>query len=227
MEYKRDSYGKFGKWHREEALENISALAKKMVDFYKREYKGLNKEKKRIFDVWVLKDRKILDYGYKAEEVKENQFDSEKKVRKQTRKLWIKIYPELLSKEYFKLSVSNFYSELRDVLEKEKKRVTEFHWHFMFWLLKQNKQKTEINIDKLVKILKLSSESKHLCCSRKIVRELYSVFKKINYLLNYEIDASAKNGGTKDILVINPEKFLSLKKRLEKQKEKSLGYSRN
>ena len=66
MEYKRDSYGKFGKWHREEALENISALAKKTVDFYKREYKGLNKEKKRIFDIWVLKDRKILDYGYKA-----------------------------------------------------------------------------------------------------------------------------------------------------------------
>jgi len=222
MEYKKDKNGKFGKWEKDDALKNLSSLAKKLIDIYKKEFIGLNKEKKKMFDIWVLQDEKILQFAYKSERVKEG----EEPIKK-TKQLWIKLLPVLFNKEYFKLAVSNFYSEMRSILEEKGKRVTDYHWDFMFWLLKQNNQKLEINIDKLVKLLKVPNENKHLSRARKIVRELYPVFKKIGYLLDYEVDVETKSGGKKEVLLINPDKFLSLKKRLEKQKEKSIGYSSN
>jgi len=227
MEYKRNKNGDFNGADQKEVLKNVRALAYKLVDIYTRRFEGLNKNKKRVFEVSVTVGEKIIQYKYQAKGVTEDDQEKESKVRQKTKKLWIKLNESLFSPNYFKLAVSNFYSEMSEVISKKNKRMTEYHWTFMLWLLKQSKQEIGINIDKLVKILKVHTGPRNLSRARKYVRELYSEFKEINYLLDYKVDVKTKNGGKKDVLVVSPEKFISLKKRLEKSKEKAIGYSKN
>lgn len=227
MEYKRNKNGGFNGADQKEALKNLRDLAYMSVDIYQRKFEGLNKDKKRVFEVSVTVGEKILQYKYQAKGVTEEDQKSESKVRLKAKKLWLKLNETFFSPNYFKLAVSNFYSEMAEVLNSKKKRITEYHWTFMLWLLKQNKQEIGINIDKLVKVIKVHVGPRCLSRARKYVRELYSEFKEIDYLLDYQMDVKTKNGGKKDVLVVNPEKFVSLKKRLEKSKEKSIGYSKN
>ncbi len=228
MEYKRNKLGKFHIADQKEAIENVMSIGRKMMDIYKKEFQEVNKKNdKKVYKVCVHKDVKLLDCVYQAFVEDEEDTEEEEKVRKHVRKLWVKLHESLFNEHYFKLSLSNFYSEISQVLRKNNRRITEYHWTFMLWLLKQNKQTTEINVDKLVKILKIYTDNKNLSRARKYVRDLYVEFKEINYLIDYEFDVQAKSGGKKDVLVINPETFESLKKNLQRSKEKGHGYSRN
>jgi len=227
MEYRRNKDGKFHIADQKEAIGNVISVGKTLVDIYHRRFIEVNKNKKRLFEVTVYKDVKMLECEYRAIVSEEEKMLLDPELRGKARLLKVKLHESLFNPQYFKLSVTSFYSELREVLNKDNKRMSEYHWIFMLWLLKQNKQKMEINIDKLVKIFNIPTDNKHLPRARKKVRELYSIFKDIEYLLDYEIDVKAKNGNTKDILTINPEKFRSLQKRLKKVSEKALGFSKN
>ena len=60
----------------------------------------------------------------------------------------------------------------------------------------------EINIDKLIEILKLPNDPAHKWRARARARELYEDFKRLGDIADYKIDVPTQNGSTKDVIYL-------------------------
>ena len=64
------------------------------------------------------------------------------------------------------------------------------------------KKPLEINVDKLIEILKLPNDSAHRWRARAKVRELYEDFRRLGDIGEYKINVHAQNGNTKDVIYL-------------------------
>lgn len=202
MGYPADNMGRFGGKVRKAALNALLGLSKKTFTIYftkfKRKEKGGN-----VYDAIILPNCTLLDIEYEASDVTEDELargDVEEKVSR----IHLRIKPIFYSNNYYKLFRMNFYSRLKEVLLKEHRRVTRYHWIFAFWRLKQmnTRKPLEINIDKLIEMLKLPSDPAHKWRARVKARELYEDFKKLGDITDYKIDVPTQNGSTKDVIYL-------------------------
>lgn len=145
------------------------------------------------------------------EKIKENKF---------LRLVHFKLNPILIEDPtFFRMYDANIYEELKEVKEKENKRVSKYDFNFFFWMLRQTQTKVEINMLKLAKIIKLpeSAIKKKVGYVREFLKEIYETFKTLGYITQYELDVPAVNGGYKDIIYLNPEKLTHLKTAIVKK----------
>ncbi len=201
MGYSKDKKGRFGGKARRSALNALINLSRKSFDIYVTKYTG-RENGKNIFDVVVLPNKSLIDIQYAASNVTEEELMNGG-IKGKVAKIHIQIKPLFYKEGYYMLFEENFYSILKEIVKKENRRVTKYHWNFAFWLIKQeaNKKTVEINIDKLTTALKIPDSVGHKARSRGIVRGLYRDFKAAGYIEEYKTDIAAQNG-TKDILTI-------------------------
>jgi len=210
MGYQKDKKGRFGGKARRSALDALLSLSRRSFDIYLRRW--TRKERgKNIFDVVVLPNKSLIDIQYSASNVTEEDLENGG-IKGKVVKINIQIKPFFYKEGYYLLFEKNFYLRLKEILEKENRRVSKYHWNLALWLLKQKKHKktAEINIDKLTVMLKIPDGAGHKTRARNIVRAIYMDFKTAGYIEEYKTDIPARNGKTKDILIIgtSPEKEL-------------------
>jgi len=202
MGYPADDMGRFGGKVRKAALEALLSLSKKTFTIYFTKFKRIEKGE-NVYDAIIMPNCTLLDIKYEASDVTEDEL-VKGEVEEKVSKIHLRIKPIFYSDNYYKLFKTNFYSRLKAVLSKDGRRVTRYHWIFAFWRLKQMnfKKPIEINIDKLVDVLKLPNDSAHKWRARAKVRELYEDFKRLGDISDYKIDVPAQNGSTKDIIYL-------------------------
>ena len=203
MGYSKDKKGRFGGKARRSALNALINLSRKSFDIYVTKYTGRENGKK-IFDVVVLPNKSLIDIQYAASNVTEEDLINGA-VKGKVAKIHIQIKPLFYKEGYYLLFEKNFYTRLKEILKKENRRVTKYHWNFAFWLLKQkaNKKSVEINIDKLTVALKIPQGARHKARARGIVRGLYKDFKMAGHIEEFKVDIAAQNGNTKDVLIVD------------------------
>jgi hypothetical protein len=202
MGYPADNMGRFGGKARKAALTALLNLSKKTFTIYFTKFKRVEKGE-NVYDAIVMPNCTLLDIEYEASDITEDELvrgDVEEKVSR----IHMRIKPVFYSDNYYKLFRSNFYSRLKEVLSKEGRRVTRYHWIFAFWRLKQlnTRKPLEINIDKLIEILKLPNDPAHKWRARARARELYEDFKRLGDIADYKIDVPTQNGSTKDVIYL-------------------------
>ena len=200
MDYPSDNLGRFGGKVRKSALHALISLSKKAFTIYFTKFKRIEKGE-NVYDAIVMPNCTLLDIEYKASDVTEEEL-MKGNLEEKVSRIHLRIKPIFFSNNYYRLFRANFYSRLKAVLSKSNRRVTKYHWNFAFWRLKQmnSKKPIEINVDKLVEILKLPNDSAHRSRARTKARELYEDFKKLGDISDYKIDVPAQNGNTKDVI---------------------------
>lgn len=197
MWFKQDKLGRFGSKAIKEALNAILNLSKKTFTIYFLKYKGIDKGK-RIYDALIIPNCPLLNVEYEASDVTEEDLKTGKVDGKVT-KIHLKINPVFWKEGYYKLCDRNFYKNMKVVLG-PKRRVSKYHWNFMLWINKQARNVVEINADKLIKLLKMPTDSAHATRERRKLRQMYEDFKMVGYIEEYQIDVIAQNGKTKDVI---------------------------
>ena len=203
MGYSKDKKGRFGGKARRSALNALINLSRRTFDIYVTKYTGRENGKK-IFDVVVLPNKSLIDIQYAASNVTEEDLINGA-VKGKVAKIHIQIKPLFYKEGYYLLFEKNFYTRLKEILKKENRRVTKYHWNFAFWLLKQRRHRktVDINVDKLAVTLKIPDDTGHRVRARDIVRLLYRDFKTMGDIKEYKTDILTQGGGTKDILAIS------------------------
>ena len=200
MGYQIDSKGRFGGSERKEALDALLSLSEKKFSIFFSKF-SRKEGKEKYFEVIAIPNYPLLQIVYSASNVSQEELSAGKFEDKVT-KIQVRVYEKFYNPSYYKLFEANFYQRLNDVLKRQRRRVGRYHFNFALWCLRQNhhRKPVEINVDKLVEILKIPSDGSHRSRARSIVRQLYQDFKEIGYIESYEVDAPAQKVKTKDIL---------------------------
>jgi hypothetical protein len=202
MAYSKDKKGRFGGKVRKAALDALLSLSRRTFDVYLKNWTG-KKGGKDTFDVLVMPNISLIDIKYAASNVTEEDLINGR-VKGKVIKIQVRIKPFFYKEGYFMLFEANFYRKLKEVLDKDNRRLSKYHWNFAIWLLKQTfgKKTIEINVDKLATALKIPISAGHITRARMIARGLYEDFKNIEYVAAYKTNIAAKGGGTKDIIIM-------------------------
>jgi len=202
MGYPKDKKGRFGGKARRSALDALLSLSRKRFDYYIKKWVR-KMHGKNIFDVVVMPNISLIDIQYAASGVTEEDMINGG-VKGKVVKIHIRIKPFFYKEGYYLLFEKNFYLRLKELLSKEKRKVSKYDWNFALWFLKQkaHRKSVEINVDKLAAILKIPQGVRHKARARSFVRTLYMDFKMMGYIEEYKTDVPAQNGNTKDVITI-------------------------